>query len=252
MVNLFDVMENFKPPRFFTILAVDALYFVAACDALGRAKTAPKRISNAEARVAKMQAEIDDLSQDENGERDTNVAFKNYNRIEQLSIWLESAEYNVGEAYGPLLQDAAAVHILSAASLEAHINIQAQTHLGGLWKDAFERLSLQGKWLFFPKLIGTKGFDPGAQPFQGFDELIRRRNQLAHYRVIREPWTGSAPGFLGKLGLNIQAAEESLETVRGMISELSTQLKEHRPPHWLAGKKMSFFEIEAERDKSGH
>lgn len=249
MVNLSEIMDRFKPPQFFTVLTVDALYFVAAREALERAKKFPKRIERAEAKAAKMQAEIDALSQNEDGERDSNVAFKNYNRLEQLSIWMDGAEHQVGQAYGPMLQETAAVHLFSAASLEAHINIHAENQLNGLWRDSFSWLSLQAKWLFFPKLIGTKGFDPGAEPFQGFDKLIHRRNQLAHYRVMREPWTpGGAPGFLEKLGLNIDAAEQSLNTVRGMVSELSGQLKEERPPHWLSAEKMSFFQIEPEKD----
>lgn len=239
--------SRFKPPELFTTLAVDALYFVAANDALKRAKQTTKRIERAAHRVASLQSKIDDLSLNEDGERDSQLAMRNYDRLEQLSIWIEGAEYQLGEAYGPMLQDVAAVHILSAASLEAHINIQAQARLEGHSWTSFERLSLEAKWLFFPKLVGAAGFDLGIEPFQGFYRLIRLRNRLAHYRLHHEPWASpGVPGFLETLGLTIEAAELSLQAVRAMISELAVQMKEDRP-YWLDGQQMNFFRIELER-----
>ena len=241
-------LSRYKPKPFFTILAIDALYFVAANDALTRARQATKRIEKAAEKVASLQSKIDALSENEEGHRDAQLAMKNYDRLEQLSIWIEGAEYQLGEAYGPMLQDVAAVHLLCAASLEAHINIQAQSRLEGLAWSLFERLSLESKWLFLPKLLGVEGFDPGTEPFQAFSRLIRIRNKLAHYRVHREPWDApGVPGFLKILGLSIEDAEQSIEAVRQIVSRLYSQLTQ-RQPHWLDGKPMSFFEIEVERE----
>ena len=47
-----------------------------------------------------------------------------------------------------LLQLIAAVHLLCAASLEAHINIRSQDLLEGEAIEQFERLPFESKWLF--------------------------------------------------------------------------------------------------------
>src|SRR5215472_2001324 len=143
---------RFNPIRLVTVLAVDALYFVAANDALTRAKQSASRIEKEENRVASLQSKIDALNENEAGGEGRMFATKNYNRLEELSISMEGAEYDLGAAYGPMLQDVAVVHLLSAASLEAHINIQGQDRMRGRSWSLFERLSLEAKWLFLPKL----------------------------------------------------------------------------------------------------
>ncbi len=156
---------------------------------------------------------------------------------------MEGAEYRLGAAYGPMLQNLATVHILCAASAEAHINIQAQALMHGRDWAAFERLPVDVKWLFLPKLLGLPGFDPGKQPLQGFDELLHNRNRLVHFRTHKEPWgSPGVPTFLTSLGLTLESAERSREAVTGMITELARQLKQD-PPHWLTVKIANFFQI---------
>ena len=93
---------------------------------------------------------------------------------------------------------------------------------GRLWQ-SFERLSVAAKWLFFPELVGLVGFDPGAEPFQSFDRLIKTRNKLAHYKPHREPWKVSVvrPKFLNDLGLTVNDAERSVSAVRSHGYETS-------------------------------
>ena len=240
------IIEWTPPPVWMTVLAVDAMYFHAAKEALKRAVAATKAIDKAEIRVARHQAKIDRVNQQrEEGKLDDSA---HYDKLEPLAIQMESVEYGVGAAYGPFLQHLATVHIFAAAALEAHVNIRGQELLTGRALDMFERLSLDAKWLFLPRLRGLAGFDPGAQPFQGFDRLVRIRNKLVHYRVQREPWRGSAvpPQFLEDLGLSLEAAERSIATVRGMAKELARQLGD-REPWWLDAENPSFFEIEQER-----
>lgn len=234
------------PPVWMTVLAVDAMYFHAAKEALKRAVVATKTIDKAELRVARHQARIDRVNQQyEEDELDDSAL---YSKIEPLAIQMESIEYDVGAAYGPFLQHLATVHVFAAAALEAHVNIRAQELLAGRVFDLFDRLSLDAKWLFLPRLRGLAGFDPGAQPFQGFDRLIRIRNKLVHYRVQREPWRGSAvpPQFLADLGLSLEAGEGSLTTLREMAKELARQLGD-REPWWLDAENTSYFEIEQDR-----
>src|SRR6266849_4801087 len=239
------LIEWTPPPVWMTVLAVDAMYFHAAKKALKRAVVATKTIDKAEMRVARHQGRIDRLNQQyEEGEIHDSA---HYDKLEPLAIQMESLEYDVGAAYGPFLQHLATVHVFAAAALEAHVNIRAQELLAGRMLDFFDRLSLDAKWLFLPCLRALPGFDPGAQPFQGFDRLIRARDRLVHYRSQREPWRGSAvpPDFLADLGLSLKAAEGSLTTVREMAKELARQLDD-REPWWLDAENPSYFEIEQE------
>jgi hypothetical protein len=242
------MIEWTPPPVWMTVLAVDAMYFDAAKRALSRANAATKAIDKAEMRVARHQAKIDRVNQQhEEGELD---ASDHYNKLEPLAIEMESVEYDVGAAYGPFLQHLAATHVFAAAALEAHVNIRGQELPAGRTLDLFERLSLDSKRLFLPRLRGLAGFDPGTQPFQGFDRLIRIRNKLVHYRVHREPWRGSAvpPQFLEELGLSLEAAEGSIAAAREMAKELARQLGD-REPWWLDAESANYFEIEQERNQ---
>ena len=190
-----------------TTLAIDALYLRTAREAYARALAATKYISRAESTVANLNFKIrtvyepDDV--DERGEPYVDVGGKYYEQIEGLAIQIENAEYRLGETHGPFLQSLATAHILCTASLEAHINVRAQDRLEGRLRDAFERLALDAKWLFLPRVLGLDGFDPGAEPFQSFDHLVRTRNKLVHYRVHREPWRSPGiPEFLAQIGLS--------------------------------------------------
>jgi hypothetical protein len=226
-----------------SVLAADAMYFQAARNALSRAAAQTRRIERARTRVDSLQGRIDGLSQSPDGERDDGIAHKNYSKLEPLCIQIEGAEYQLGEAYGPMLQDLATAHILCVACAEAHINAQAQTHLRGRDWDAFERLPVDAKWLFLPKLLRQLGFDPGAEPFQGFNELLRVRNRLVHFRLHKEPWNSpGVPGFVTGLGLTLESAERSLNSVDGMVTELARQLRQDRP-HWLTVEDVNFFEV---------
>lgn len=153
--------------------------------------TAMKHIDRAESALARLEFRIQNVYEpedvDEYGHPHVDVGGKYYEQIEGLAVQIENAEYQLGERHGPFLQSLATVHILCTASLEAHINVRAQDLLEGRVRDAFERLSLDAKWLLLPKVLGLPGFDPGAEPFQSFDCLIRTRNKLVHYKVHREP-----------------------------------------------------------------
>ena len=137
-----------------------------------------------------------------------------------------------------------AVHVLAAASAEAHINDRAKTHLTGKSWGCFERIAAESKWLFFPRIVGCGTFEPGNEPYQGLARLFSRRNALVHYKPHREIWSEpGVPAFLEQLGLTITAAEDSLSAVRGAVSELARLLREERPL-WLSQPSVGgFFEI---------
>src|SRR3990172_6833468 len=221
-----------------TYLMVDAMYYHAACQSYEHAKRLTKAIEKAEQKVRLLQRRWDSVK-----EKYEDDAASRYKFQERLAIQMESADYDVGVAYGPYLQALAITHVMSAATLESHVNARGKEFLNGKSLEQFERIALETKWLFLPRMLGAKGFDPGAQPYQGFAKLISARNELVHYKGREEDWqtSGSAvPSFLAKLGLTIDAAKQSLDSVRGMIKSLAEQLKQEIP-YWLRVNEISYF-----------
>lgn len=166
------------------------------------------------------------------------------NTEEQIpSQELFEIELKLADEYGKTVQQIAIIHLLCAASLEAHINIRSQEFLSGQILEQFERFSLESKWLFFPTILGKKGFVPGAQPYQSFATLAKYRNSLAHFKGKPQKWD-SLVDFpaLQKNGLMVEDALASLKCFSNIIGDLAKQLGE-KPPTWLDRQHMNYFEI---------
>ena len=223
-----------------TELSIDAMYYHASRQAHERAILAEAMVSRAEKRWSSLEAKWNRIEKKHKGN-----LYEAYDDLEPISIQMEDAHYGIGKAYGPLLKEVAVVHILSTATLEAHINSLSKETLDGKACVLFERLSLETKWLFLPKMLNLNGFDPGKQPFQNFSQLIKYRDKLIHYKGIQEPWIqGAAPEFIKNLGLTITDSEKSLKTVDGMIRTLA-RLRGVKPSFWLRSdlNAMSYFEL---------
>jgi hypothetical protein len=143
-------------------------------------------------------------------------------------------------SFRQLLESVATVHVFCAATLEAHINCRGLDMLQGRMYEAFQKISLDGKWLMFPKLVGAVGFDPGQQPFQNFSNLIRIRNGLVHHKSASDK-ASFAPGpvLRNSRGLTIADAEKSVMAARGMIRSLAEMLG-GRSPWWLTKDAVPF------------
>jgi hypothetical protein len=240
------ILTPSEPPDWHTVLEIDAMYFHAARQAHARGVASLRAIGRAERRAPTQQEKIDVFTEMPAEER-----IQHYDELERLAVRMEDLEFEVGSGYGILLENVGTVHILSVASLGAHINIRAESFFSSSrLLEAFERLSLDAKWLMFPRLHGLRGFDTGSEPFQGFDRLVKIRNRLVHYRTQREPWRGASvpPKFLTDLGLTTEDAEHSLAAVKGMTTELATQLGESAP-WWVDREATNFFKIETERSR---
>jgi len=230
------------------LLLMDAMYYHAARQAYIAAKQTVRGIDKANAFIAKLVAKKQRILAKHRGDSD-----KAYDELESVYIQMDDAQYDLGAAHGPLMEHAATVHILSAAALEAHVNAQADSLIGGgkvpngrKLLEHFDRLPLDGKWLLLPRFLGKQGFDPGAQPFQGFAELVKLRNALVHYKLKKEDWKSlELPDFIEDLGLNLASAESSLKAVKGMIESLATQLGQETPD-WLRVSSANFFDVEFE------
>jgi hypothetical protein len=221
-----------------TVLQVDAMYYDAAQKNLVVAQQETSKINSARQVVEHKQAEINRLFEIQ--EKAGHTTYE----VECLAIDIESDETDLAAAYSPFLEAVATVHIMSAASVEAHINERAETLLTGkTWRE-FERLSLEAKWLFFPRIAGYGELDPGQEPFQGLSRLVTRRNNLVHYKPKQEPWQPpGVPSFLDSLGLTIDAAQDSVTTVRNLISKLAS-MRGKDEPRWLHfGGDLGFFRV---------
>ncbi|MBL7190037.1 MAG: hypothetical protein ISS70_27230 [Phycisphaerae bacterium] len=165
------------PPTFSTTLSIDAMYFHSAKSCCEFAKTSLKAIGKARKAFAHLRDEEAGILAQYDGD-----SRKAYDDLEPIYIQMDRAEYDIGAAYGPYFQNIALTHILCATALEAYINLTAKGRLEGKFGDNFERLSIEAKWLFLPRILGKTTFNQGSEPFQSFGKLIRYRNELVHYK----------------------------------------------------------------------
>ena len=224
---------------------VDAMYYHDARENYSRAVSCTEAIERAERRVRYLQRKWRDAER-----RYPDDFGKRYDLQETIAIQLEAADDEVGVAYAPYLQALAATHVMCAAALESHINLQAKTHLTGKFLDHFERMTLEGKWLFLPRILNKAGFDPGAQPSQGFSRLVTIRNELIHYKGRDEQWDSAGigvPEFLVKLGLTEAAASDSLKVVKGMVRTLANNMGQP-VPSWLGSSVRNYFDVQFSRN----
>jgi hypothetical protein len=240
------ILPPYKPLEYETVFSADAMFYQSAKASLALARSVEREVSRAQTELqvhsARMHAAFEAVKDDEGDDRASSRRAANYQIAESMAIRMENYEYGVTEAYGPVFQQLALVHILSATSLEAHINIRAEDRLFGRDLKAFERLNVDAKWLFLPKILGCAGFNPGTEPFQGFDAVVAARNRLVHYKPVKEEYKGfdDPEGFAERLGLTFDACERSIASVQGMVSELAKQLGE-REPWWFQSDSPHFF-----------
>ena len=221
--------------------SADAMFYSGARKARERAERATKDVDRAERGRSTLQVQIDALQREsESGDRGP----KDDAILEALAIQMDDQECEVLAAYGSVFRELAIVQILTAQALEAHINIRAEAVLTGQERDAFSSISAKAKWLFFSKLVGGPGFDPGAEPFQGFVQLITARNSLVHYKTKKQPYDGYAePEKIGRqLGLTLEKADRAIQTAKGMIEKLAEHLGDEQAPWWLESDSSHFFD----------
>lgn len=145
----------------------------------------------------------------------------------------EAAEESLRRQFGLLLQALVMTHVLSAMCLEAYINAVASEHLSGRLFDAFDRLSQSDKWLLLPHVLSSQSFDPGSEPFQGFQLLLRRRNRLVHAKnndlaELLLP-TGRVEDLIEG---GVEDAHRSIKTIDAMTRRLA-ELISIASPAWL-------------------
>jgi hypothetical protein len=120
--------------------------------------------------------------------------------------------------------------ILSAFTLEAHINMKGHDLLTpDVWEE-YKQKSIKEKWLLFPLFIKGRTFDINDQLFKNFKDVIRWRNNLVHYKNYKSKPMISHPSGGGKVPeiyeiTNEKNARFAFETATQMIQELEKLLK---------------------------
>jgi hypothetical protein len=233
-----SLIDTSPPPIWETSLAVDSMYYHAALQNYEHARDARKAINLLRREWEALEAEEEEILERFNGD-----GYKAADELEPIAIRMGHLHSEMENAYKPYLEALAVTHILCAASLEAYVNSRAKESLTGKRWQHFEKLSLEGKWLFYPKIIGYEVFDPGAEPFQSFSKLVKLRNALIHYKERKEEWRfGEIPSFIRDLGLSLNSGKRSLSTVKDMVNKLTKHLKEDAPI-WIKDEPWSYFTI---------
>jgi hypothetical protein len=209
-------------------LILDGLYYVEAKDVCSRLVHVDEKYERSENQLKELNKNI--LEIEGRYERSEDAYDETESLIIQSDHWW--GEYQDWSA--KLIRGTTTAHTLCANCLEAHINIIAHTSLSGAKFSEFDKLSLYGKWLFYPQIMQIGFFDVGREPLQGLSQLIGARNALVHFKGIRcrREFGFQVPDFVERLKLRVLAAEKSLRTVRDLVSQLAAMEKREKP-QWL-------------------
>ncbi|WP_147444836.1 hypothetical protein [Corallococcus sp. CA053C] len=220
-----------------TSVDVDVMYYWMAMRALKRAKRVRKTIDSVESEWRLAEAREEAVLRRYGG--DEAAA---YDELEADAIHMvDGLHPELESKYGHYAECISLIYVFGATALEAHINSRAM-ELSRSWFDSFDKLPLDGKWLFFPKVKGLKGFEPGEETYGRFLKLIAMRNRLVHFKVnTTELWkAGRVPSFVMAKDFSVDSAEKALGAARSMICMLAGQMSE-KNPDWVDTRPSSYF-----------
>ena len=131
--------------------------------------------------------------------------------------------------------------VFSALTAEAFINYYATRKTSSnYFSNYLDSLNPMQKWLIIPGLLNSgASFDPGKQPLQGLNELMKTRNRLVHARP-QPAITLSEQGFDTDLLVehyydpSIDTATKCVETVSCLVSSLH-HIDKSVDTRWLDG-----------------
>ncbi len=216
-------------------LSLDAVYFHQAKERIAVAEKADKEFD----KWAKILSDANDKASEMDGDPSRE------GELHDLCVTIDRHWQSVDCAATDLIREVAVIHMLCAASVEAHINMRAEQALVGRKFEEFDKLAITGKWLFYPSLVSKPTFDPGQQPFQGLQTLVKRRNALMHYKVKRAKVSHGyiLPPLIDQLGLRARDAKESIETVKKLVVALAN-FEQFEEPEWVTSRSWSALDIQ--------
>ena len=133
-----------------------------------------------------------------------------------------------------VLTNVAIADISLVGAAEAFINTVAADALVGKEADHFDKLNPAGKWLFLPRMMNLD-WQPqlGEEPLQSFSKLVARRNRWVHPKGVSVKGIRDLRAFLGRCGVDLPAAQHSIESVQTLIREFSLAWRGSFGPGWL-------------------
>lgn len=138
--------------------------------------------------------------------------------------------------YEPVVRHHSLAIINLVATVEAYINEVGGFVLEGKAEfNEFDKLSVTGKWVFLPRLMGLKTrFELGKRPLQTVAALLRQRNRLVHYKSSpKKLGLSDPPTFLVDFGLRPDDVQRAFEGVRQLIREFKLAWVGAYGPDWL-------------------
>jgi hypothetical protein len=218
-------------------LYIDAMFYLNAKTNYALASEALRVANTATTKLRSIGSYKDYVANDLGDEIDPEFEDKELEEIKEQ----EDVLYG---AYTQYVQSVITTHVFCAAALEAHINSRAADALTGKLYNSFDKLSLEGKWLILPKMLGIVGFDPGKQPIQGFSVLITVRNSFVHHKAsTNKGFYSRGPVLKFAKGLDIESVGKSISVAEAMISQLAQMLGEPYP-WWLSKESESFMKFD--------
>jgi hypothetical protein len=148
-------------------LALEGAYFRQAASLAEIAKLADAEFAKWQSVIQDTNSRIDEII-DRNPEMD--------DEAHDLCVVLDRDWQSFNGATGKLIQCAAAVYVLCGACLKARINIRAESVLERKKFAEFDKLSLVGKWLFYPKLAAV-----GIRSIFGADPINTSLGETSQY-----------------------------------------------------------------------
>jgi hypothetical protein len=115
--------------------------------------------------------------------------------------------------------------VFSALCAEEFINYYiTRKKSAGFLENYLDKLSPDQKWYIVPALLNNgRSLEPGREPLQGLNRLIKLRNRLVHAKPSAQrvgapfKWTEGRFG-----GSSLEEARESVDTVRALVEGLAT------------------------------
>ena len=156
-------------------------------------------------------------------------------KVEQEQLPLSPIQRLVAE-----VRSAATSMAMLCAAMEAHANFLLdasahkrfpnEIHLSGNGSERIiNSLEIQTKWLFVSVMLtGKQVLDPGEQPFQGFSDAVKTRNNLvAHPKLREKPFDK----WHEPNDLTIRAAQAAIKAAQDTVIAVYTAM-EREPPAW--------------------
>ena len=219
------------------MLDVDAMFFHSAVNSLTEAESQKTVAEDMKSKLLSIPYLREYETWDLDDEIDVRFSKEEVDLVEDLK-----AKARISSS--KFLQAAATTHIFCVAALEAHVNKTASKLLESKTFEHFEKLSIEGKWMILPQLLGKERLKTGHQPFQDFAALIKIRNKLVHYKGKKIPYFAADPGDVyGPLGLSVEAAAKSLEATKNMI-RVQAEILGREIPKWIEDNISDYLNVE--------